>query len=863
MKKIVTLAVLITWSFTLFACSAQPNGINGQGQNAAAEQTASPFTLEFGYSENEINSFTSNDSLRTIAGGGPFYAGSENYVQAGLQQFRQAKIAFVDMVMKEVDQSVMDSLAYSADLKNLKNKYLDYLSAVLDQNKKLAAGFKDMADYILEPEVGYMADFALYNSIDAGSSNEAVNAMMKYQKTYLAIQSVNLLTQDTTRTVAGLLTLEDALQNSSDAQLKKIAGDMENEVPGMVDALGSKLAALQQGSENVNMMLKQINSSEYYMGLASVQFMDDTLKILQPSIDALTPKGPFTADDVAAIKELAKQYGGFSAQIRGQLNNVDKKELAVLTSEQNSIVPLAYADAEGYGQKALGFLKSAGQATVAAGKLGWQAAKTTLKTARTAAGLTLDTIGAETKSVFDVGFGLANGNSVKEIASEVGNNFVQVGKNWEQGKSGSKILGTAKDYFDGAEKAGGALLEGGVEKVVGKGWTSYLAGHAGNLTVNLFTAFGKGITKVANPESSSGEIAEGALDIGLSFIGGSKVLASGSQIAKGSKDVIKLFGEGGINLLEHAVSNSELKDLKAITADILKNTKLTPGEVEKLISNSIEVEAEEAIQKELIQASSKIDEEFVKLLKNGASTSYKNGTEVSVKAYREFVEKSFETSLSGVKDAIKTVLGEDAKSYLDNLFANKFDDLIKGIVKDHIGKELIPGIKIIPDLKDLAGKWDQGTMVITDVIASDEFKAEAKKEGCDISDIEAQKGKNQALGLSLAPTGDNGGNMTFKMSDGKSQSIPFTYKDGVISATYTDQGATMTMNLKVDEANGAYKISGPMDINYKNNSLQIKADAGASKAVPKAAAGVAPAPAPAAPTPASATSPAPVSGPPV
>jgi DNA-binding ferritin-like protein (Dps family) len=604
-------------------------------------------------------------------------------------------------------------------------------------------------------------------------------------------------------------------------------------------------------------MLKQLNTSDYYMGLASVQFMDETLKTLQPSLDKLVPKGPLTTDDVATVKELVKQYSDCSAQIKNDLNNVDKKELVAFADLQNSSVPLAYADDEGYGQKALGFLKSAGQAAVTVGKFGWEATKTTLKTARTAAGLTLDTLGAETKSVFDVGFGLANGNSVKEIASEVGNNFVQVGKNWEKGKSGSQILGTAKDYFDAAEHAGGALFEAGAEKAFGKGNISWLAGHAGNLTVNLFTCLGKGITKVANPDSSNGEIAEGALDIAMSFIGGSKVIAKGSQVAKGSTEAVKLFGEGGINLLEHTVSNSELKNLKAITADILKNTKLTPGEVQTLISNSVDLEAEQALKAELNLASKEIDSEMGKLIKKSASTVLENATTGAVKSYEEFVEKVFENSLSGIKDAIKTVLGEDAKAYIDNLIGDKVDDIIKAAVKEHIDKEPIPGIKIIPDLKDLAGKWDQGQMTVNDVQVSDEFKAEAKKEGCDISQIEAQKGKSQSLGISLSPTSDSGGNMSIKMSDGKSQSIPFTYKDGVINATYSDQGAVMTLNLNVDEVNGAYKISGPMDINYKNNSLVIKADAGASKAMPKP-----PATTPAAST-ATPAATAPAGGPPV
>jgi hypothetical protein len=840
MKKFTTLLLLFVSPFTLFACSSQPNAVNQKGQNASTEQNAAvaqaaPFTLDFGNSETEIKSFTENDSFGTIADAGPLYVGGGTYVQPVLQQFQQAKTAFVGQLMTSVDQTMTDAASYETDLKNLRDKYLGYMSVVLWQNQKDAQEFKDMANDILAPQIRYTTDRALYLGTDTTSTSmdSAVLALMQYHKVYLALDAVNQLTQDTSQTVSGLLALEDAAQASSDSQTSALAAQIESEVPSMVDALGVKLAGLQQEGANIGLSLKQINTGEHYIGLASVQYMDDTLKSLQPSIDGLKPTGPFTADDIASIKELGKQYAAMSAEVKTALDKSDPSELvAYVPAQRNSLVPLAYADdEEGYGQKALGFLKSAGQATVAAGKFGWEAAKTTFHVAKTVTGVTLDTLGAGTKSGFDAVFGAANGNSLNEITSEISNNFAQIGSNFQKGQSGSQILGDAKDYFNYWEKTGGDAVEGLVENYTGKGWTSWLAGKAGSLTVNLFTAFGKGVTKVANLQSTNGEIAEGALDIGLSLIGGSKVIASGTQVVRGSAETLELFGEGGINLLDHAISNSELKDLKTIAADLLENTKLTPAQVETLISNSKLIEVEQGIKASLNAVSGELDHELGQMIKEGGETLLENLAE-GKEEFTKYIYHEFENSLPGVFDGVKSVLGKDFEAYVNNVIGAHIDDIIKEKLKEKIDEDNIEGIESYPPLKDLAGKWNGGSLVITDVVASDEFKQEAQKEGCDLSNIEAEKGKSQPMDIGLNPTSDNGGTMPFTTSDGKTQSIPFTYKDGVITATYSSQGAAMTMNLNVTEDKGVYKISGPMDINYKDGALKITANMGASKPAP-------------------------------
>jgi hypothetical protein len=428
-------------------------------------------------------------------------------------------------------------------------------------------------------------------------------------------------------------------------------------------------------------------------------------------------------------------------------------------------------------------------------------------------------------------YGVANGNSVGEITTEIAGNYKKIGDNFKAGKSGTEILKTATGYFDSAEEAGGKAASSVVESTIGKGWTSWMAGQAGKLTVNLFTSLGKGITKVSNQDSTPGEVVEGTLDIGLSFIGGSKVIASSSQIAKGSKEAVKLFGEKGINFLGSTLFKGDLKALKGMTADILKNTKLTPEQVSQLITNAIDIEIKEGIEKELATISKNLNQKFLDLLKEGGATILENSTTGAKEAYKEFVQKAFENSLKGYKDALLAVLGKDFTSYIDNLVANKADDLLKETIKNYIDNGIIPGMA--PELKDLAGKWGDGSMLVTDVIATDEFKAQAKKEGCDLSQVEQQKGKKQPLSITMNPTSESGGNLVMKFGDSESKSIPFTYKDGAIEASYSEKDATMSINMNVTQEGGAYKTNGGVEINYGGGGLKIKADVGASKDVPK------------------------------
>ena len=151
------------------------------------------------------------------------------------------------------------------------------------------------------------------------------------------------------------------------------------------------------------------------------------------------------------------------------------------------------------------------------------------------------------------------------------------------------------------------------------------------------------------------------------------------------------------------------------------------------------------------------------------------------------------------------------------------------------------GINLYPKLSDIAGMWENGSMTITDVIFSDEFKKaiaedkppEGEDEGCDFSQIyeklKEMKGKAMPISFSLSPSGETGGSMMFS-SGGKDQKpLPFTYTGGVIQASMSENGATGVISMIISQDATGYSADGTMNISYKSDMIKIKSSITASK----------------------------------
>jgi len=141
------------------------------------------------------------------------------------------------------------------------------------------------------------------------------------------------------------------------------------------------------------------------------------------------------------------------------------------------------------------------------------------------------------------------------------------------------------------------------------------------------------------------------------------------------------------------------------------------------------------------------------------------------------------------------------------------------------------GIILAPKVELLNGQWSSNTITITDYDlgpapppSEKPAKSEGDLSGCDLTDLdfynmlkqglEESKGKPQNLAMTLQLNAQGQGTMVITSEDGDKSNLPATYKDGALTATMSDQGATLTFNGFASEYGGAVTITGTFQINF-------------------------------------------------
>jgi hypothetical protein len=702
-KKTITRIVLAVFSLSLLSsCASKPS----------AEVPKEPFTLDYPTDAKEIPYFTQNDTLNTFAEAGPYYMGLQQLDQPAFVEYAKLRQAKVDEAIKITDDIVNAAEGVNEGLKPLKDGYLNLWDQMLAKDKSLLSEAKTVASVIIGSQV--KVEGLLANAqVSPASTNPVVKAYGEYQRTAMAMELAKAVIQDLSLFMSSAAQSIPLLEKSDNKDVVSLASDFDGKMNDL-EKLDSKVDDLYATMDTLGVALKQLNTGEYYMSLGSLAYVKDGLEKMKPQMDALIPNQYLAKDDVDFIKGYGALFGSFADQMTQKVESLDKSQM-ILAPAQTGWIPNAYAD--GFFSQAYDAMANAASKGVSVAKSGanlaWTGVKGAYNVMATGAGITTDAAGVVIKSGMDVGFGVANWNNVKDTYDIVAGNFKKMGDNMMEGTSGAETMKTAQQYMDNVEDGAKDLVNSGVKAVAQKGlenlpagigenqtvknivtttadWTGWGAGHVAKITVGMFTGFGKGIYKVANVQSDKLTILEGSLDIGLSFIGGSKVIFKGSQVASGMQDTVKLLGEKGMNFVMKIVNNADIQGLKSISAGILENAKLTPDQVKTLLSNAAEIEANQEMQAELVNVGKEVNKKFLDLMKEGASTVFENTLEGRT-AYKEFVKDTFEKTLSGYKDALLATLGKSYTEYIDNLVASKADDFIKGITLDYVGKGLIPG----------------------------------------------------------------------------------------------------------------------------------------------------------------------------
>ncbi len=118
-----------------------------------------------------------------------------------------------------------------------------------------------------------------------------------------------------------------------------------------------------------------------------------------------------------------------------------------------------------------------------------------------------------------------------------------------------------------------------------------------------------------------------------------------------------------------------------------------------------------------------------------------------------------------------------------------------------------------PTLDELVGRYEDGAIMFMDVYISPEYRAAAAADdeeeetesddvGCDIdidviAALDAMKGQTQQSQFAIVKTGEDTGTLTFYEEDEEefSDSLPFTYLNGILIFDYDVEGATLTGDL--------------------------------------------------------------------
>lgn len=702
MKKIFSFSCVLILMLNFSACSLF------KGDEQKIEDPRDPFTFDYATDEQNLAYFTENDTFNLILASTPYYANPQTLDMPAFKEFEALRKAKVEEAITLTNELVSANKNLKTNMEPFKGAYIGLMETTIDEDKQYKKFAQESGGKLIENLVKEDGLIANIESIDENKiDNEYAKAMFEYQKTMMALQLTETTITDFADLFSNSVTAYELLSQSDNANIKEALSEFEKQMEKISD-LNSSLDEISQKTAYLQVALKQIETGDYYFAKASLSFIDENLPAIKEMAATITPNEDLNQENIEAIQEYASILGAFSEELNAELDKTDTSALISvnLPQETNSSIFIGIANAE-MGSSTTSSLASS-TASLSAGttegaskmetaakmiKQGaswtWSGVKDVYKKAQTGIGIGLDTASATTKSGFDVIFGAANGNSVSEIGQEISGNFKKVVDNYEKDISGAEVLKDANGFLESLEDATGNAIEG----TIGKGWTSWGVGGIAKITVGMFTGFGKGVYKLANKQSTAGELAEGMLDVGLSFIGGSKTILQG--VSGGSKEGLKVFGQKSINYLKMMANKIDRTQLKNITSEILKKAKLSPNDVLSLITNSLELEGKEIVAAELKAINQTINKKFTDLLKNGLAGILKNakGAGATVaENYKNFTKEAFASSMTGMKEAMIKVLGEGYEDYIDNLITSKMDDMIKAAIKVYIDAGKYDGV---------------------------------------------------------------------------------------------------------------------------------------------------------------------------
>lgn len=756
-------------------------GTPGTGDTTAPveEKEPDPFNFETEMTEEDVAYLMEADDFVTLASSTPYYVNKHSLSVPAIKEFDDLKRAKVKEAQNLTDELYKQVQKLEADLVPFKAAYHSFLDAVYDKEEKIEDFAKDSAVQLMKYTI---KEATLNTQIKTGeaqrSDDPLMSSFLEYEKTTKALELASVLYEDLGYLVSNSAQLNTAFGGKNDQEIQEALKTFTTQMEKL-EELNPTLTAINQKSIEVEHALKQLDTADYYIGMASISFVEEQMPNVQKELEKVQASDQLTAEDIQFIKDYTEAFDTFNADMKTEMAKVEKSNLLLEgRSAETGFIPVAHADFMDNVSSAFNSFRQGVNKTVETTRLVWGKTKTV-------AGVTLDIVDANTQTLLDVSIGLYQGDDLSLLARDVAANYRQIGENYDRGSSGSEILRTGYNYLEGLEKGADEFAAQQVANQIGEGKISWGIGKVAKLTTGLFTQLGKGIYKVADTQATLGDTVEGGIDIAFSFVGGSQVILKGSQIVKGGKVGLQQIANRGTNFVKNTWNNARLTDLRAIYDDLIKNGGDEAADLIATLGNNIA--KREAIEQTIKASREEVSKALADAVRQGGKNILENIKGIGGN-YRDFVKEAYDIdNIREIISAIRDVLGKTGKDYFDNLAGNVIDDAIKGAIKDMVDEIFgklggtYSGILQVEELGIPIALEVDGTAITGDISSTFDFEIFDEPIHVKLT-ADVDGNINETFGILCNITGT-----AIVTTDGKTERVGFTgYFDGTVGETHMD-----------------------------------------------------------------------------
>lgn len=692
--KNITLVMLIVFTFSMPGCSWLKSSTEQTAQIKQVTEIGPADKL----SESNMVFFTDNDTYYTAIASSPYYMGKKESIQPEFRKFDEVRKQKVAQAQKDTVTIFETAKSYKNKLDEYKVAYTDFIEKVLKDGgneAELSRVAEMVVPQIVSFDVKENAFLAAYSAVNAAASEDSsanVSSYFEYQKTLIALNLAYTLLQDTATFLTSSASLVLALEHENNPVYKNSLEQFNKKMLGFSE-INSQLNSMRKTYSQIGAILSNMETADYYVGMAAVGNINKNLEKINEKLLSANPTKTLIADDLKFLQDYSSAMGKFTDKLQNNLEKTRKdSSIPDLSFQEDSLLPVANAadklakiDSPKYLNKAYEVISSRTTVTGATPSskdatlgqtvdAGWTVIKSGFTTGQLVVGGVVDITGAYIESGIDLISGQWKGEDFHDINNKIENNFKKVQDNFDNDISGSEIYKRAGEYLSNIDNAVGDFADA----KMGPGYTSSSLGLVAKLTSGLVTGFGEGVYKLVDPNSSGKDLAEGTLNVGLSLIGGSKVILKEKGLVSGSVEIVKDLSGRGLSFVERMKVYTDVGEYKAI-ANELKN--IFPDMKGLMYDMKNELAEKLAAGKSWVVGIKDFDKWIIDFLKKGGEKYYGLGKG----EYKGFVKDAYEKSLVGYLEALKAVFGKNPTEFLENLAGAKIDEYLTKVTLNFTG----------------------------------------------------------------------------------------------------------------------------------------------------------------------------------